>query len=96
MKWQGYPYAVGQTGGDDSDTQTALHRRANAIDKNGVKIGEDFEPEKSINLIDNISDVPFDRASIIRPYFAMIFEEELNGWYRLESCAGRFAHPFGF
>jgi hypothetical protein len=59
----------------------------NAIDEDGVKIGEDFEPEKSVYLIDDIRDVvPFDRDVIVRPYFEAIFEGELNGWYRLESA----------
>ncbi len=58
---------------------------ANAIDKDGVKIGEDFESEKSVYLIGDISDVPFDRDAIVRPYFEIIFEEELNGWDRRES-----------
>ena len=68
---------------------------ANAIDEDGVKIGEEFWPEKHIYLIEDISDMPFDREAIVRPYFETIFEEKLNGWYRLESCAGRIAHPFG-
>ncbi len=59
---------------------------ANALDEDGVKIGEDFEPEKSVYLIDDISDVPFDRDAMVRPYFEIIFEEELNGWDRQESA----------
>ncbi len=60
---------------------------ANAIDEGGVKIGEDFEPEKSVYLIGDVSNViPFDRDVIVRPSFKTIFEEELNGWYRLESA----------
>jgi hypothetical protein len=58
---------------------------ANGIDEDGVKIGEDFWPERHVYLIGDVSDViPFDRDVIVRPYFKAIFEEELNGWYRLE------------
>ena len=59
---------------------------ANAIDEDGVKIGEEFWPEKHIYLIEDISDTPFDREAIARSYFETIFKEELNGWYRLESA----------
>jgi hypothetical protein len=60
---------------------------ANGIDEDGVKIGEDFWPERHVYLIGDVSDViPFDRDVIVRPYFKAIFEEELNGWYRLESA----------
>jgi hypothetical protein len=58
--------------------------RANAIDEDGVKIGEDFWPERRVYLIGDVNDViPFDRDVIVRPYFKAIFEEELNGWYQL-------------
>ena len=58
---------------------------ANALDEGGVKIGEDFEPEKSVYLIGDVSGViPFDRDVIVRPYFKAIFEEELNSWHRRE------------
>ncbi len=41
---------------------------ANGIDEDGVKIGEDFEPEKSVYLIGDVSNViPFDRDVIVRP-----------------------------
>jgi hypothetical protein len=59
---------------------------ANSLDEEGVKIGEDFESEKSVYLIGDVSDViPFDRDVIVRPYFKAIFEEELNSWHRRES-----------
>jgi hypothetical protein len=58
---------------------------ANSLDENGVKIGEDFQPERHVYLIGDVSDVfPFDRDVIVRPYFKAIFEEELNGWHRRE------------
>ena len=58
---------------------------ANGLDEDGVKIGEDFEPEKSVYLIGAVTDViPFDRDVIVRPYFKAIFEEELNSWHRRE------------
>jgi hypothetical protein len=60
---------------------------ANAIDEDGVKIDEDFWPEKHIYLIEDVSDIiPFDQEAIVRPYFKTIFAEELNSWYRLESA----------
>ena len=59
---------------------------ANALD-DGVKIGQDFWPERHVYLIEDVSDIiPFDRDVIVRPYFATIFEEELNSWYRLVSA----------
>ncbi len=59
---------------------------ANALDPDGVQIGQDFWPEKHIYLIEGVSDViPFDQLAIVRPYFEMILEEQLNSWYRLES-----------
>jgi hypothetical protein len=67
---------------------------ANSLDEDEVKIGEDFTPERRVYLIGDV--IPFDRDVILQPYFKAIFEEELNRWYRLESCAGRFAHPFDF
>ncbi|MFC1960956.1 hypothetical protein ACFLYO_09620 [Chloroflexota bacterium] len=60
---------------------------ANAIDEDGVQIGEDFWPEKNVYLIDDVADiVPFDQKAIVRPYFQTIFAEELNSWCRLESA----------
>jgi hypothetical protein len=59
---------------------------ANAIDDDGVKIGEDFLPEGRVYLIGDVADIiPFDRDVIVRPYFKAIFEEELNSWHRRES-----------
>jgi hypothetical protein len=58
---------------------------ANSLDEDGVKIGEDFWPERRVYLIGDVSEViPFDRDVIVRPYFKAIFDEELNSWYRLE------------
>jgi hypothetical protein len=51
-----------------------------------VKISEDFQPERHVYLIGDVSDVfPFDRDVIAQPYFTAIFEEELNSWHRRES-----------
>ena len=59
---------------------------ANNLDEGGVKIDEDFQPERHIYLIGDVSDVfPFDRDVIVRPYFKAIFEEELNDWHLRES-----------
>jgi hypothetical protein len=52
---------------------------ANAIDEDGVKIGEDFLPEGRVYLVGDVADIiPFDRDVIVRPHFKAIFEEELN------------------
>jgi hypothetical protein len=59
---------------------------ANRLDEDGVKIGEDFQPEQQIYLIGDVSDVfPFDRDEIVRPYFKAMFDEELNDWHQQES-----------
>jgi hypothetical protein len=58
--------------------------RANSLDEDGVKIGEDFQSERLVYLIGDVSDVfPFDRDMVVRPFKA-IFEKELNGWHRRE------------
>jgi hypothetical protein len=87
MVRKGYAHAVSQTRSDYRDAQTKPYIEwANAIDEDGVKIGEDFEPEKSVYLIGDVIDViPFDRDVIVRPHFKAIFEEELNSWHRRES-----------
>ena len=59
---------------------------ANSTYEDGVKRGEQNLPENQIYLIEDISDMPFDKEAIVRPYFEMILEEELNGWHRLESA----------
>jgi hypothetical protein len=59
---------------------------ANSLDVDGVKIGEDFFPERRVYLIGDISHViPFDRDVIVQPYVKAIFDEELNSWHRRES-----------
>jgi hypothetical protein len=59
---------------------------ANGLDEDGVKIGEDFQPERRVYLIEDVSYViPFERDVIVRPYFKAIFDEELNSWHRRES-----------
>jgi hypothetical protein len=52
---------------------------ANGLDEDGVKIGEDFQPERQIHLIEDVSYViPFEQDVIVRPDFKAIFDEELN------------------
>jgi len=70
---------------------------ANSLDEDGVKIGEDFFPERRVYLIGDVSLViPFDRDVIVRPYFKAIFDEELNSWHRREGDwpAPRTYEPF--
>jgi hypothetical protein len=58
---------------------------ANSLDDDGVKLGEDFEPEHTVYLIEDIGDYEVDVKAMVAPYFEFIFEEELNEWHRLES-----------
>lgn len=56
---------------------------ANSLDDDGVK----FDPEKMIEhhvyLIDDIADYVFDIEVLVRPFYLMIFEEQLLGWHRV-------------
>jgi hypothetical protein len=58
---------------------------ANSLDDDGVKLGEEFEPEHTVYLVEDITDYLVDVEAIVAPYFEFIFEEELNAWHRLES-----------
>ena len=55
------------------------------MDDGGVKLGEDFNPEHTIYLVEDITGYLIDKIEIIKPHFDFIFEEELNGWHRLKS-----------
>jgi hypothetical protein len=58
---------------------------ANSLEDGGVKLGEDYTPEHTIYLVEDMTGYLIDKEEIIKPHFAFIFEEELNGWHRLES-----------
>ena len=58
---------------------------ANSLDDDGVKLDPNSIPEHTIYLIDDKADYLPDNVEMIKPYFAAIFEEELNGWHRVES-----------
>lgn len=58
---------------------------ANSLDDDGVKLGEDFEPEHMVYLIEDMGDYLVDIEAMIEPYYEFIFEEELNAWHRRES-----------
>ena len=58
---------------------------ANSMDDGGVKLGKDFNPERTIYLVEDITGYLIDKNEIIRPHFEFIFEEELNSWHRLKS-----------
>jgi hypothetical protein len=58
---------------------------ANSLDDEGVKRGEDVEPEHRVYLVYDISSFEIDVEATVAPYFEFIFEEELNAWHRLES-----------
>jgi hypothetical protein len=57
---------------------------ANSLEEGGVKLGEDFEPEHTIYLIEDMTGYQIDIEAMIAPHYEFIFEEELNSWHRLE------------
>ncbi len=59
---------------------------ANSLDADSVKLGEDFEPEHTVYLIEDIADSEMVEVEVmIEPHYQFIFEEELNGWHRREN-----------
>ena len=58
---------------------------ANSLEDGGGKLGEDFTPEHTIYLVEDITGFMIDEVEIIKPYYEYIFEVELNSWHRLES-----------
>ena len=58
---------------------------ANGLEEGGVKIGVEFTPEETVYLIDDMSEGIVDIDSLLEPYCAVIFEEELGGWHRAEA-----------
>jgi hypothetical protein len=59
---------------------------ANSLD-DGVKLGDDVKPEHTVYLIEDISDSDIvDIEVMVEPHYQFIFEEELAGWYQLESA----------
>lgn len=59
---------------------------ANSLEEGGVKLGEDFTPEHTVYLVEDITGYMVDKVEIIKPHFEFIFEEELNSWNRLVSA----------
>jgi hypothetical protein len=55
------------------------------LEEGGVKIGVEFTPEETVYLIDDMPEGIVDTDSLLEPYYAVIFEEELGGWHRLEA-----------
>ena len=55
---------------------------ANSLDEDGIKLGEEFEPEHTIYLIEDITGYLIDIEAMITPHYEFIFEEELNSWHR--------------
>jgi len=55
---------------------------ANSLEEGGVKLGEDFTPEHTIYLVEDITGYMIDKVEIIKPHFEFIFEEELVSWHR--------------
>ena len=58
---------------------------ANSLDEDGIKLGEEFEPEHTIYLIEDMTGYLIDIEGMIAPHYEFIFEEELNSWHRRES-----------
>jgi hypothetical protein len=57
---------------------------ANGLEVGGVKIGPEFMPEQTIYLVEDTTDQVLDLRTLLEPYYAAIFEEELGGWHRRE------------
>ena len=55
---------------------------ANSLEEGGVKLGEDFTPEHTIYLVEDITGYMIDKVEIIKPHFEFIFEEEQVSWHR--------------
>ena len=51
---------------------------ANSLDEDGIKLGEDFEMEGRVYLVDDASSFERDVEAAVAPHFEFIFEEELN------------------
>ena len=58
---------------------------ANGLEAGGVKIGDEFMPEQTIYLVEDTTEQVLDVRTLLEPYYAAIFEEELGGWHRRES-----------
>lgn len=59
---------------------------ANRLEVGGVKLGQDFTPEETINLVEEGGEGTLDPATLVEPYYWAIFEEELGAWHRLEDA----------
>lgn len=57
---------------------------ANSLEEGGVKLGEDFEPEHRIYLVEEVTGYEVDVEAMVAPHHEFIFAEELNAWHRLE------------
>jgi hypothetical protein len=58
---------------------------ANGLEEDAVKIGTEFMPEETVYLIDDLAEGSIDPEALLEPHFAVIFEEELGGWHRVEA-----------
>jgi hypothetical protein len=59
---------------------------ANGLETGGVKIGSEFMPEQTIYLVEDTTEQVVDLHTLLEPYDAAIFEEELGGWHRRDSA----------
>ena len=53
----------------------------NSLDEDGFQMSDDFTPEHTIYLVEDVTDVELDIEVIMAPHFAAIFEEELGDWH---------------
>ena len=58
---------------------------ANGLEEGGVKIGAEFMPAETVYMIDDLAEGSIDAEALLEPYYAVIFEEELGGWHRVEA-----------
>ncbi len=58
---------------------------ANSVDDDDFRYDENPPQEHTIYLVDDMSEYIVDTIDIIKPYYQVIFEEELNGWHRVVS-----------
>ncbi len=50
-----------------------------------MKIGSEFTPEANIYLIEDSGEVQLDLETLLKPYYAAIFEQELGARHRVEA-----------
>jgi hypothetical protein len=57
---------------------------ANALDHDGPRMSPERLRERSVYLIEDLSEYLVDEESVIKRYFKEIFAHELRAWHRIE------------